>query len=194
MNRMVFLITTLAINAATFAADTDGTQEPPSVFEGTIAQSVAAVIVFLVLLGVLYKKAWGPILTGLQDRENKIKSDLESAEKQAVEAAQTLDAYRTQLKEAQAEAAGLIEQARKDAEQVAAKLRSDTEADIKSIKDRATSDIASAKEQAVKDIYAQAAQLSTTIAGRILQREINADDQQQLVQASLNELGNVSQN
>ena len=194
MNRMVFLITTLAINAATFAEDAHGAEEPPSVFAGTIAQSIAAVIVFLVLLGVLYKKAWGPILTGLQDRENKIKSDLESAEKQAVEAAQTLDAYRTQLKEAQAEAAGLIEQARKDAEQVAAKLRSDTEADIKSIKDRATSDIASAKEQAVKDIYAQAAQLSTTIAGRILQREINADDQQQLVQASLNELGNVSQN
>lgn len=192
MNRMVFLIVTFAINAAAFAADPG--EESPSVFTGTIAQSVAAAIVFLTLVTVLYKKAWGPILTGLQDRENKIKNDLEHAEKQAAEAAQTLTAYRTQLQEAQAEAAGLIDQARKDAEQVASKLRSESETEIKSLKDRATRDIAAAKEQAVKDIYAQTAQLSTTIAGRILKREINPDDQQQLVQESLNELGNVSSN
>ena len=106
MNRMVFLLTILATNATLFAAGGDG--EKSSVFAGTIGQSIAAAIVFLVLVAVLYKKAWGPILKGLQDRESKIKADLESAEKQATEAAQTLDAYRTQLKEAQAEAASLI--------------------------------------------------------------------------------------
>ena len=46
-------------------------------------------------------------------------------------------------------------------------------------------DIASAKEQALADIYSQAASLSTEIAGKILGREISADDQQSLVNASV---------
>jgi len=58
------------------------------------------------------------------------------------------------------------------------------------MKAAAKADIASAKEQALTDIYAQTASLSTAVAGKILQREINADDQQQLINDSLAQFKN----
>ncbi|NJL32254.1 MAG: ATP synthase F0 subunit B [Phycisphaerales bacterium] len=58
----------------------------PSLFAGTIAQSIAAVAVFMVLFAVLYRAAWGPILKGLQEREEHIKADLLKAETAARQA------------------------------------------------------------------------------------------------------------
>ena len=57
------------------------------------------------------------------------------------------------------------------------------------MKERAEAEITSAKDAALSEVYAQTAELSTQIAGRILKREINAADQQQLVSDSLAELG-----
>ena len=62
------------------------------------------------------------------------------------------------------------------------------------MRQRAQADILAAKTAAVNDIYAQTAQLATQVAGRILRREINVQDQQALVEQSLRELTNVKQN
>lgn len=192
MTRYLAPLFVLAMPIAAFAAD-DAHAEP-NVFAGTIAQSIAAAIVFLILFAVLYKKAWGPILSGLQDRETKIKNDLEQAEKAAGEAKQTLAAYKEQLSSAQEEAKRVIDQARSDAQKIAAQLKSDSEKEFKQMRDRATADIAAAKEQAVNDIYNQTASIATSIASRIIRREINEADQDQLVRDSLAELGNVNKN
>lgn len=192
MTRFLAPMFVLALPVMAFAAD-DGNHEP-NVFAGTVAQSIAAAIVFLILFAILYKKAWGPILTGLQDRETKIKTDLEQAEKAAGEAKQTLELYKEQLASAQEEAKRVIDQARGDAQKIAAQLKSDAEKEINTLRDRATQDITSAKEQAVNEIYSQTASLATTIAGRILRREINESDQEQLVRESLAELSDVNKN
>lgn len=157
-------------------------------FAGTIYQAVAAVIVFVALLVILRKMAWGPILTGLQDRENRIKSDLESAEKAAGDADATLQDYKAKLAAAQEEARTIIEASRVEAERLAAQLKDQTHSEIKQIKDKATRDIEAAKQQAVTELYAQAAAVSTQIAGRILKRELNAADQQSIVDESLAQL------
>ncbi len=163
-------------------------------FAGRIYQAIAAATVFLVIFFVLKKKAWGPILTGLQARENKIKGDLESAEKANEEAASTLNAYREQLSQAQAEARRIIDQGRLDASKIAAQLKADAESEIRGIKERAERDIKAAKEQALTEIYSQTATLATTVASRILRREIKPADQEQLVQESLAELGKTRRN
>lgn len=181
------LALTLAIGGSfsAFAAEGGGDATP---FAGAIYQSIAALICFALLVVLLAKFAWGPIIAGLQARENKIKDDLESAETKAREATETLDQYRNQLAEAQKQAQQVVEEARKSAEQAASKVKAEAEAEINRMKDRATAEIESAKEQALSEVYAQTAELSTQIAGRILKREINASDQQQLVSDSLAEL------
>ena len=159
-----------------------------SVFAGTLAQSIAAVVVFMILLALLWKAAWGPILRGLQDRESKIKADLEQAETAARQANATLEQYKARLAEAQAEARRIIDEGRAAADRIAQQIKAQAQADIEQMRKRAENDIRTARQQAISDIYAQTAALATQVAGRILQRQIDPADQQRLVQESLEEL------
>lgn len=161
---------------------------PANPFAGSLYQSIAAILVFLILLAILRWKAWGPILKGLQDRENKIKHDLAEAERAAKEATRALADYHAKIATAQAEARAIIEKSKQDAERVAAQVQEDTRQELAQQKTRALAEIQYAKEQAVSDLYAQAAEIGTHVASRILKREIRPQDQQQLVQESLQQL------
>ena len=174
----------LALMPAVAMAADDGN----NLFAGTLLQSLAAIIAFVILLVVLRKFAWGPILSGLQDREAKIKGDLEEAEKAANEANATLTEYKAKLADAQEQARAMIDQSRDDAQRVAAEIKDDTQNEINQMKERAQQDIGAAKEQALGEIYQQTAALATDVAGRILQRQINETDQQRLVDESLGQL------
>lgn len=151
-------------------------------------EMIWAVVLFSLFAAILGFVVWPKILAALQAREAKLEGDLVGAEKARASAEESLAAYKTQLAEAQKQAQKVIEEARKSAEMVAAKIKADTELQITQMKDRATAEIESAKKQALSEVYAQTAELSTQIAGRILKRQINAADQQQLVNDSLAEL------
>ena len=163
----------------------------PSLFAGSFAQSLAAVIAFTVLFIVLRKAAWGPIIKGLQDRENKIREDLQKAEQANADAQKTLDEYKAKLAEAHAEARSLLDQTRADADALRTKMVADAEAEAARQRDRVAGEIDAAKNQALQDIYAQAAEIAVTVAGKILQRQIDAKDTQQLVDQSLAELNRI---
>ncbi len=177
LGTILFLMPELAVAAEGAAA--------ANPFAGTMYQSIAAAIVFLILLTVLWKFAWGPILTGLQDREQKIKSDLDQAQAAADEAKATLEQYQRQLAEATAEAARIIEQGKADAHKIAASLKDQAQAEITQMRERAQADIQSAKQQAITDVYTQAATLATGVAGQILGREVKATDHQRLIDESI---------
>ncbi len=82
----------------------------------------------------------------------------------------------------------LIQKAQVDAQQIAAKIRTDAEREGEERKERAFREIDTAKRQALGEIYEQAADLSTKIAEKILRRNLNADDQRDLVRNSLEQL------
>ncbi len=189
MLKKLFLPTVIALAGSTVAMAAEEAHEAdPSVFAGTIAQSIAAIIVFLLLFSLLYKMAWGPILKGLQEREAKIKGDLHSAEAAAQKAAATLAEYQAKLATAQAEVMKIMDQGRIDAQKLADSIKTQTQEEITATRQRAQADIRTAKEQALAEIYATTATLATDVAGKILQRQINEQDQERLVHESLAEL------
>ena len=147
-----------------------------------------AVVLFIVFASILGFVVWPKILGALQDREAKLEGDLVGAENARKAAEAALAEYKTKIAEAQKEAAKVVEEAKKAAEQVANKAIADSQAKIASDNQRALAEIEAAKQAALNEVYAQTAELSTQIAGRILKREINAADQQQLVADSLAEL------
>lgn len=157
-------------------------------FEGRIYQAVAAAIVFIVVLVVLKKYAWGNILQGLQDREDRIRRDLTDAQTAANEADATLKQYQAKLHEAQNEAQQIINRSRQDAERIAQQIKDAAQQQITQMRQRATGDIRAAKELALNDVYRDIAELTTQVAGRILHREISDADQQQLIGESLDQL------
>lgn len=145
-------------------------------------------LVFLIVLALLAKFVFPVIRDGLKAREAKLEGDLTAAEKARADAEASVEEYKAKIAEAQKEAQAVIDEAKKSAEQVAMKVKADAEAEIVKMKERAEAEITSAKDAALSEVYAQTAELSTQIAGRILKREINAADQQQLVSDSLAEL------
>lgn len=78
--------------------------------------------------------------------------------------------------------------ARAEAERQAEDLRSRAAKELEDMKNRATQELEGAKRAALSEIHAMAAGLATTVAGKILKREIQAGDQKRLVEESLSEL------
>lgn len=147
-----------------------------------------ALTVFLIAFLVLYLKVWPQITKGLDDRQRKILEEIESAEEARRQANHALAEYERNLADAKKEAAEMIAKARADATAVANDLRSRNETELTEMKQRATRDIEAAKRAAITELHAEAATLAASIAGKILQREITSDDQDRLVQESLQKL------
>lgn len=155
---------------------------------------VTSLVVFLVAFGILYVKVWPMIVKGLDDREKKIRDEIASAEAARKQAEASQAEYHASLSKAREEANQMIAKARNDAKAVADELRTRNEADLAEMKNRATRDIEAAKQAAIGSLHAEAANLAVAIAGKILQREINPRDQQQLMEESIKELSKSRRN
>jgi F-type H+-transporting ATPase subunit b len=158
--------------------------------QGLITGTVT-IVVFAFLLAVLGKYAWGPILSGLRAREEKIRKDISDAEATRAKAEATLREYAAQLASAQEKVQQMLSKATTDAEQLAASLRTRAQQESEEIKERATREIQAAKDQALSEIYQQTADLATRVAEKIIRRNLNAGDQHDLVNQSLQELQTV---
>jgi len=157
----------------------------------TVAQAwapvIATIIVFAIVLVFMHHAVWPKIMKGLDERAAKIREEIESAEAARQQAKDALEMYEQNLAEAQAEAKKMLEQTKAQQSQLAAELRAKADAEVSALKDKALKDIETAKKAAVVEVYQDASQLAAAMAGKILRREISAEDQQSLVEESLRE-------
>ena len=145
-------------------------------------------IIFLVLLAVLYPTAWKNVLVGLKAREERIRKDIADAEASRARAEATLKEYNSQLAAAEKRVSEMLAKAAADGEAIAAGIRTRAQQEAEDTRQRALRDIDAARDQAVQQIHEEAAVLATSVAEKILRRELNADDQRELVAQSLSEL------
>jgi len=178
-------------DTASHAADAaHGTEHGLMDFD--VLQFIVTILVFGIAFFVLSKTAWPKILGGLEARENKIKGDLAEAEKAREQSEAALTQYQKALAEARTEAARIVEDVKANQLKVAADLKAKTEKELADMRDAAKRDITSAKSAAITELHAHVAELSTDIAGKILRRELSADDQRALVDESLGQMAAVS--
>ncbi len=159
----------------------------PTVKQGVVT-GLTAVIVFSLVLAVLMAKVWPAITKGLDEREAKIRGEIEAAAAARKQAAEALESYQQNLAEARAEAQKMLEDTRVQQQKLAAELKSKADGELNEMREKARRDIETAKRAALGEIYAEAANLATLMAGKILSREVSAADHQRLVEESLNEL------
>jgi F-type H+-transporting ATPase subunit b len=155
--------------------------------QGKIAGGVA-ILVFLTAFTILALKVWPVITKGLQDREDKIREEIEGAEMARKQAKDALEQYQQSLAQARAEAQKEIDKARAQAQIISAELKAKADIELSAMREKAMRDIDNAKKAAVAEIYAQSSQLATTMAGKILRRDINAGDTQRLLDESVAQL------
>ena len=158
--------------------------------EGLIV-SLTTLIVFALLLALLGKYAWGPIAAGLKAREDRIRKDIADAEAARVRAEAALKDYNTQLASAETRVREMLAKATTEGEAIAANIRTRAQQEAEETRQRAMRDIDAARDQAVAQIHEEAAVLATTVAEKILRRNLNPDDQRDLVAQSLDQLQTV---
>ena len=159
--------------------------------EHTLAPAIWTLIIFVIMLIILYRTAWQQILAGLKKREERIRSDIANAESARKRAEETLAQYNQQLATAESQVREIIAKGQQDAERIATNMKMQAQKEAEEAKGRATRDIEDARKAALRDIYAQAADLSTSIAEKILRRNLNSHDQRELVEASLRQFQSV---
>jgi len=159
-----------------------------------LVPAITSIVVFIVFFFILRATVWPKIIKGLDDREHKIRSEIEAAEHAREKAKAAQEEYEQSLTTARKDAAAMIAKAKTDAGVAADELRRRNETEMAELKQRAGRDIEAAKHAAINELHAEAATLASAIAAKILRREISVDDQQALVEESLRELGRASEN
>ncbi|SFM16374.1 ATP synthase F0 subcomplex B subunit [Gracilibacillus orientalis] len=148
-----------------------------------------AIVSFLALLWLLRKYAWGPLLNKMEERENHIANEIDTAEKNRTDAEKASHEANEQLKATRQEAQQIIEDAKKAGQQQEkAIIEAANEASVR-IKKSAEEDIAREKEKAVEALQAQVASLSVQIATKVIEKEISVEDQEQLISEYMKEVG-----
>lgn len=165
-----------------------------NLFAGDIGNVFWTLLIFVLVILVLGKFAWTPLLNGLQQRERFIRSSLEEAKRDREDAEARLREYEQRLAQAKTEASGIIDQARGEAESLRTRLEQQAREDSESMLDRAKREIEIAKQAAVKELYSTSAGLATELAGKILERELDAQDHDRLIQSSIREIENLDNN
>jgi F-type H+-transporting ATPase subunit b len=145
-------------------------------------------IVFLVLLATLTTVAWKPIMQGLEKRERGIASNIANAQKASEDAMAKLAEYESKLASANQEAQQILADARKDAEATGQRLIATAQEEAVRQRERAVAEIDSAKRVALNELAEKSTDVAMTLAQRVVGREVNASDHQNLIQEMLTQL------
>ena len=146
------------------------------------------IVTFLVLVTLLAKFAWGPLLKALEARQETIIKSLEDAEQAKQELERLQNESAEILRSARADAEAIVSSSRSDADALREELREKARTEADAIIRDAKHQIDLEKTQALREIRGQVADLSITIASRLLDRNISKEDNERLVEDTLKQL------
>ena len=146
------------------------------------------IIVFLILLGLLAKFAWRPLLDALEKRQESIRRSLDDAAK----AKQELERLQTEsqriLAEARGEAESIIARTRDDANRFRDEMRQKAQQEAANIVKNAEKQIELETNRALQQIRHEAVDLSVAIASKLLQRNVSKEDNERLIEDTFRQL------
>jgi F-type H+-transporting ATPase subunit b len=174
-----------SLPAPLWAAD-EGTTPLFSVNLGT---TIWTTIVFFVLLGILWKFAWGPILGAVEARESGIQSALDKAAENQAAAAALLEEHKLQMADARREAQQIIADAKEAAQLVRHDIEEKARVEGQAMVDRAKAEIEREKDAALDTLRREAVEIALAAASKLLRENLDSDKDRDLVMGYVNQLG-----
>jgi F-type H+-transporting ATPase subunit b len=163
--------------------------EDQGLFGKALDLGIWTVVVFLVLLWVLSKYAWGPMLQGLQKREQNIQDALDRATQAQKEAERLREQHQREMDKVQEQVAAILDNARRASERSTDEMIAKARSEIQSERDRLRREIDNARDQAVQQLWNQTAQLATLVSAKAIRRQLTPDDHRRLLDEALADLG-----
>ncbi len=146
------------------------------------------VVTFLIVLGILKWKAWGPLMEALNEREKKITSALDAASKAKEEAQKVSSDYEEMIAKAESERQDILAQAKKDADNLREKKESEADAKCNDMLDKAKKEIEAEKAKALKEIKSVAVDLSVETASKIIRKNLDSSDNRKIAEDTINSI------
>jgi F-type H+-transporting ATPase subunit b len=156
-------------------------QPDPGLFIWTI-------LTFLVLVALLAKFAWGPLLEALERRRAAIAKSLEDAQKARQELERLQRESAEMLRQARVEAESIVSRSRSDAEALREELKQKSRAEAAAIVKNAEKQIQMETARAVQQIRNETVDLSVAIASKILKRQVSKEDHEGLIEDTLKQV------
>ncbi|MBE0644580.1 MAG: F0F1 ATP synthase subunit B [Bacteroidetes bacterium] len=138
-------------------------------------------ITFTLLLWILKKLAWKPLLGALENRETKIREDIQRAEDARTDAERLLAEHRKLLQNSEMEARKILDEAKGVAETVKQGIVDSAHEQARQMTAQAKAEIQREKDTALAQLRTEVADLAIRAAGKILGEELDADKHRKLV-------------
>jgi len=146
------------------------------------------IITFLVLVALLAKFAWGPLLAARERREKLIARAIEDSEKARADLERVQQDAARVLADARVEGEAIVTRSRAAADRLGEELRQKASAEAAGILKKAEREIQLETTRAIEQVRREAVELSVAIASKILHRNVSAEDNRALIEDSLRQL------
>ena len=152
----------------------------------TLIAQICNLFITLAVVKIFFLDKIKAILDQRREAADREITDAQAAKAEALEIKQT---YEQNMKAAKAEASTILERAQKTAVSRSEEIIRQANADAVAIREKASADIAQEKKKAINEAKDEIADLSLAIAGKVVGRELSADDQKSLIDSFIEELG-----
>jgi F-type H+-transporting ATPase subunit b len=150
---------------------------------------VYSVIAFIVLILLFRKFGFPAVKKGMEARTERIREDLEKAEKAKSEAEGVLADYKKQMGNAKAEADKIMDEARQQAEKVKADLIARANDEAAEIKSKASADIESARTAALASLQSSVAEIAIELAEKVVEKNLDRETNKRLIDGFIAKVG-----
>jgi F-type H+-transporting ATPase subunit b len=150
---------------------------------------IAQLVNFLILVLILYKFLYKPVLNALETRKEKIEKGLRDAEILGTELERGRELQAQELQKAKQEGRQIIEEAEKRAEASAAETRAKTKSEVEKLITVAKNQIIEEKEKMMDEVKKQATALVIAAAEKVVGKSLDEKTQKNLIEDSIKEAG-----
>lgn len=150
---------------------------------------IAELIAFLLMLGVLARWVYPPIIRAAEARQLQIKQQLEQADKARQEAEQRLAEAEAEIQKAREQAGQIIDRANRAAERIQQEAQEKAREEARRIVDAASRDIDAERQRAIHAIRLQMADLVGAAVGKIMADSLDGERHRKLIEAAIEEVG-----
>ena len=154
-----------------------------------IRQVITQILGFLLMVWILRRYAWGPVLQMLETRRQSIQGQFDAADRAKADAEQLRQRYEQEMRGIEAQARQKLQEAVQEGQRVGAEIKAQAQKDASLRIERAHDEIAREREKAKELVKEQVIHLSMRTAEKILRRNLDESAQRQLVGEFIDEVG-----
>ena len=179
---------------ANAASASEGASSGSALIQPQIGTILWTAITFVILMILLGRYAWKPLLAAVDAREKGIRDKLETARQQRDESQKILDEHKALLNQARRERAEAVEAGRRDAERVKGEILEEARRQREQLVAQTETQLAASLRQARAELKGEVANLAIQAAGKLLAKNLDDPTQRRLVEdyiADLERLGSA---